>query len=119
MRLKDAASCSFDCFNIDLKERPDDTVSSIDLQRTSRSIKRTSPLQGRLSGVCRVSHNLHGRTLHLIIHVDISLGCAEVLVPGKLHDRLGRDAAVGELGNETASSAVAGCAFDAGRPASS
>ena len=24
MRLKDAASCSFDCFNIDLKERPDD-----------------------------------------------------------------------------------------------
>jgi len=33
-RLKDAASCSFDCFNIDLKERPDDTVSSIDLQRT-------------------------------------------------------------------------------------
>ena len=34
MRLKDAASCSFDCFNIDLKERPDDTVSSIELQRT-------------------------------------------------------------------------------------
>jgi hypothetical protein len=28
MRLKDAASCSFDCFNIDLKERPDGTVSS-------------------------------------------------------------------------------------------
>ncbi len=26
--------CSFDCFNIDVKERPDDTVSSIDLQRT-------------------------------------------------------------------------------------
>jgi hypothetical protein len=34
MRLKDAASCSFDCFNNDLKERSDDTVSSIDLQRT-------------------------------------------------------------------------------------
>jgi hypothetical protein len=34
MRLKDAASCSFDCFNIDLKEWPDDTVSSIELQRT-------------------------------------------------------------------------------------
>ena len=32
MRLKDAASSSFDCFNIDLKERPDDTGSSIDLQ---------------------------------------------------------------------------------------
>ncbi len=28
MRLKDAASCSFDCFNKDLKERPDGTVSS-------------------------------------------------------------------------------------------
>ncbi len=27
MRLKDAASCSFDCFNIDLKERLDDTVT--------------------------------------------------------------------------------------------
>ena len=36
MRLKDAASCSFDCFNIDLKERPDETVSSIDLQRSYR-----------------------------------------------------------------------------------
>ncbi len=34
MRLKDAASSSFDCFNIDLKERSDDTVSSIDRQRT-------------------------------------------------------------------------------------
>ncbi len=34
MRLKYAASCSFDCFNIDLKERSDDTVSSIELQRT-------------------------------------------------------------------------------------
>jgi hypothetical protein len=34
MRLKDAASSSFDCFNIDLKERHDDTVSSIGLQRT-------------------------------------------------------------------------------------
>ncbi len=34
IRLKDAASCSFDCFNNYLKERPDDTVSSIDLQRT-------------------------------------------------------------------------------------
>ncbi len=33
MRLKDAASCSFDCFNKDLKERPDGTVSSIELQR--------------------------------------------------------------------------------------
>ena len=37
MRLKDAASCSFDGFHIDLKERPDDPVSSIDLQRTVRS----------------------------------------------------------------------------------
>jgi hypothetical protein len=34
MRPKDAASCSFTSFNIDLKERPDDTDSSIDLQRT-------------------------------------------------------------------------------------
>ena len=34
MRLKDAASSSFDCFNNDLKERRDDTFSSIDLQRT-------------------------------------------------------------------------------------
>ncbi len=34
MRLKDAASSSFDYFHIDLKERPDDTVSSIELQRT-------------------------------------------------------------------------------------
>ncbi len=34
MRLKDAASSSFDCFHIDLKERHDDTDSSIDLPRT-------------------------------------------------------------------------------------
>ncbi len=34
MRLKDAASSSFDCFHIDLKEQPDGTVSSIELQRT-------------------------------------------------------------------------------------
>jgi hypothetical protein len=34
MRWKDAASCSFTNFNIDLKERPDDADSSIDLQRT-------------------------------------------------------------------------------------
>ncbi len=53
MRLKDAASCSFDCFNIDLKERPDDTVSTIDLQRTSTPRKRTLPLEGRLLGVER------------------------------------------------------------------
>ena len=32
MRLKDAASSSFDYFNIDLKERDDGTVSGIDLQ---------------------------------------------------------------------------------------
>ena len=37
MRLKDAASCSFDCFDIDPKERPDDPVSSIELQRTVHS----------------------------------------------------------------------------------
>jgi hypothetical protein len=34
MRPKDAASCSFASFNIALKERPDDTDSSIELQRT-------------------------------------------------------------------------------------
>ncbi len=39
MRLKDAASSSFDCFNIDLKERHDDTVSSIDLQRTYAALE--------------------------------------------------------------------------------
>ncbi len=37
MRLKDAASCSFDCFNKDLKEQPDGTVFSIELQRTAYS----------------------------------------------------------------------------------
>ena len=41
----------------------------------------------------------------------MSLRRAEVLVSGKLHDDLGRDAAVGELGDEAASPAVAGCAF--------
>jgi len=32
-------------------------------------------------------------------------------VSSHLHDDLGRDAAVGELGDEAASPAVAGCAF--------
>jgi len=37
MRPKDLASSSFDCFNIDLKERHDETVSSIDLEPTDYS----------------------------------------------------------------------------------
>ena len=37
MRSKDLASSSFDYFNIDLKERHDDTVSSIYLQPTDYS----------------------------------------------------------------------------------
>jgi len=49
-----------------------------------------------------VSHNLHGRTLHSVINFDVSLQRAEVLMPGKLHDDLGRDAAVGELGDKAA-----------------
>ncbi len=63
-----------------------------------------------------MSHNLHSRTLHLVIDVDVALRAAEVFVPGKLHDDLGRDAAVDELGDEAASSAVAGCALDASLP---
>ena len=51
--------------------------------------------------------------LHSVINFDVSLRRAEVLVPGKLPDHLGRDAAVGELGDEAAPPAVAGCAFDA------
>ncbi len=34
-------------------------------------------------------------------------------VPSKLHDDLGRDTAVRELGNKAAPPAVAGCTFDA------
>jgi hypothetical protein len=37
MRPKGAVSSSFDCFNIDLKEQYDGTVSSIHLQRTDYS----------------------------------------------------------------------------------
>ncbi len=32
MRPKDVVSCSFDCFNIDLKEHHDDTVFIIDIR---------------------------------------------------------------------------------------
>ncbi len=78
--------------------------------------KRTLPLEGRLSGLCWVSHNLHSRSFHLVIHEYVALRGAEVLVPGKLHDDLGRDAAVRELGDEAAPPAVAGCALDASPP---
>ena len=37
-------------------------------------------------------------------------------MPSKLHDNLGRDATVRELGDEAAASAVAGCALDASLP---
>ncbi len=47
MRLKDAASCSFDCFNIDLKERPDDTVSSIDLPSGEHGTRRRRHIPSR------------------------------------------------------------------------
>ncbi len=49
--------------------------------------------------------SLHGRPLHLVVDLDVPLRRAEVLVSGKLHDDLGRDAAVGELGDKTAPSA--------------
>ncbi len=45
--------------------------------------------------------------------MDVALRRAEVLMPGKLHDHLGRYTAVGELGNEAAPPAVACCSFDA------
>ncbi len=63
-----------------------------------------------------MSHNLHSRTLHLVIDVDVALRCAEVLMPSKLHNDLGRDAAVRELGDKATPSAVAGCALDASLP---
>ncbi len=47
-----------------------------------------------------MSHDLDRSPLHFVIHVDIALRGAEVLMPGKLHDHLGRDAAVGELGDK-------------------
>ncbi len=36
MSPRDAVSCSFDCFNIDLKEYPDDPVSVIDVRWMNR-----------------------------------------------------------------------------------
>ncbi len=47
-----------------------------------------------------MSHDLDGRPLHLVVDLDVSLRRAEVLMPGKLHDHLGRDAAVDELGDK-------------------
>ncbi len=52
------------------------------------------------SGGCWVSHNLHSRLFHLVIYGYIFLGAAEEFVPNKLHDHLGRDAAVRELGDK-------------------
>ena len=49
-----------------------------------------------------MSHNLDSRAIHLVVDLDVSLRRAHVLVPGKLHDHLGRDAAVGELGDKAA-----------------
>ena len=56
--------------------------------------------------------HLHRRPLHLVVDLDISLRGTEVLVARKLHDHLGRNPGVGELGNERASSAVAGSTVD-------
>ena len=63
-----------------------------------------------------MSHNLDSRPFHFIVNMDVALRRAEVLVPGQLHDDLGRDAAVGELGDEAAPSAVTRRALDASPP---
>ena len=65
---------------------------------------------------CWVSHNLHSRTLHSVINFDVFLRRAEIFVPCKLHNHLGRNTAVRKFGDKAASSAVAGCAFDASFP---
>ena len=63
-----------------------------------------------------MSHNLDSRPLHLVIDLDIALRRAEVLMSGKLHNHLGRDAAVRELGDKAAPPAVAGRTLDASLP---
>ncbi len=60
-----------------------------------------------------MSHNLHSRLFHLVIYGYIFLGAAEEFVPNKLHDHLGRDAAVRELGDKSPPPAVARRALDA------
>ncbi len=37
------------------------------------SVEQTLPLEGGLSGVCWVSHNLHSRTFHSVINFYVSL----------------------------------------------
>ncbi len=49
-----------------------------------------------------MSHNLNSRTFHSVIDFYVALRRAEVPVPSKLHDDLGRNAAVGELGDNAA-----------------
>ncbi len=50
MRPKDLASSSFDCLNIDPKERYADTVSSIDLQPTDYSLRPGAEQEQLASG---------------------------------------------------------------------
>ena len=63
-----------------------------------------------------MSHNFHRRPLHLIVDLDIPLRRTEVLMSGKLHNDFGRDAAVRELGDEAAFSAMACRSLDASPP---
>ncbi len=58
--------------------------------------------------------DLDRRPLHLIVDVDISLCCRQILMTSQFHDDLRADATVGELGDERATTAVAGSAVDPG-----
>ncbi len=49
-----------------------------------------------------MSHDLDSRPPHPIVDLDAALRRAVGLMPGKRHDRRGRDAAVGELGDKAA-----------------
>lgn len=54
----------------------------------------------------RTLEHVDSGTHHARVHVDIPLGGAKVPVTGEGHDDLGADAAVRELGDEPATTAV-------------
>jgi hypothetical protein len=79
------------------------------MQRAARSFKKSAGQVKKVAAAVALAadlQNRHSRPHHVVVHVDVALRRAQVLVPRQRHNHLRAYAAVRQLGNKPASARV-------------